>query len=106
MLVVVAVMCTLNVPPAASDVGPQDSVCGAAALTEHRPGFDWLSIDQVTPVPEPAGSGSLTVTPLAVPVPLLFTPAANPSQSPAFTELASPVFMICIAPGLHIIFPS
>src|SRR5215472_12348510 len=95
-------MCTLNVPPAASDVGPQDSVCGAEALTEHRPGFDWLSIVQVTPDPDPAGSGSLTVTPLAVPVPLLFTVTVNPSGSPAFTELASAVLVILITAGLHV----
>src|SRR5262249_6707014 len=99
-------MCTLNDPPAASDVGPHDSVCGAEALTEHRPGFDWVSIAQVTPDPDPAGSGSLTVTPLAVPVPLFCTRTVNPIGSPAFTELASAVLVILITAGLHVIFAS
>ena len=40
-----------------------------------------MSIDQVTP----AGSGSLTVTPLAVPAPLLLTVTVKPTVSPALT---------------------
>src|SRR5690242_3183872 len=71
---VVAVTCTLNDPPAARSVGPQFSAWfGLVPEVEHSPGFDWVSIDQVTPVPDPAGSGSLTVTPVAFPAPMLVT---------------------------------
>jgi len=52
-------------------------------------------IDQLIPVP--VGRGSLTVTPVAVPVPdaLLFeTVIVNPICDPAFTVSASAVFVI------------
>src|SRR5712691_5578322 len=90
-------MCTVKLPPAARSVGPQLSTCGAEPEIEHRPGFDWESIDHVTPDPEPAGSGSLTDTPFAVPVPLFLTVTANPIASPAFTDAASAVLVIWIA---------
>ena len=63
---------------------------------EQRPAFDWLSIDQITPVPEPAGRGSLTVTPVAVVVPVLLTETVNPIGSPAFTDDASATLLIVI----------
>src|SRR5262249_50089726 len=102
---VVAVMCTVNVPPAPAgrSTGPQDSVCAPLGLTEHRPGFDWVSIVQVTPDPDPAGNGSLTVTPLAVPDPLLVTVTVNPIGSPAFTDAASAVLVLLMLAELHVI---
>src|SRR5215471_18102992 len=95
-------MCTLNDPPAARSVGPQDSTCGAEPAIEHSPGLDWVSIDQVTPDPDPAGSGSLTVVPLAVPVPALFTVTVNPMLSPAFTEFASAFFTMWMLAGWQV----
>src|SRR5215813_11785203 len=94
-------MWTLKLAPAARLVGPHDSTCGAEP--EHRPGFDCESIDQVTPEPEPAGRLSLTVTPVAVPVPLFLTRTVNPIGSPAFTDVASAVFVILTEAGLHVI---
>src|SRR5262245_26638596 len=96
-------MWTLKLPPAARSVGPQDNTCGAEPLIEHRPGFDCVSIDQVTPEPEPAGRLSLTVTPFSRPAPLLLTVTVNPIGSPAFTELASAVFLMWIEPELQVI---
>src|SRR5215831_412153 len=97
-------MCTLKLPPDASDVGPHDSTWpgGAAGAIEHRPALDWVSIDQVTPDPDPAGSGSFTVTPLAVPAPELFTVTVNPMLSPAFTVFASAFFTMWMLAGLHV----
>ena len=51
-------------------------------------------MDQVTPAPEPAGRGSLTVTPLAVPAPGLPTTTVKPMRSPALTVRASGVLVI------------
>src|SRR5689334_9653444 len=54
-----------------------------------------VSIDQSTPLP--AGSGSFTVTPNAVPVPSAFefdTMTVNPIWSPAATGVASAVLVI------------
>src|SRR5687768_3967399 len=45
-------------------------------------------------MPDPAGSGSLSVTPLAEPGPLLVTVIVKPIGEPAFTEAASAVFVI------------
>src|SRR5215470_18069024 len=96
-------MCTLKLPPDASDVGPHDSTCGFVGWSiEHRPGFDWVLIDQATPAPDPAGSGSLTVTPVAVPAPVLVTVMVNPIGSPAFTEFASAFFTMWMLAGLHV----
>src|SRR5262245_33880795 len=103
---VVAVICTLKLPPAARSVGPQANVWGAAALTEHRPALDWVSMDQVTPDPEPAGSGSLTVTPWASPVPELDTVTVKPIGSPAFTDTASAVLTMLTWAGRQVIFAS
>ena len=45
---VVAVTCTLKVPPLpAKVVGPQLRTCGAVPAIEQSRAFDWLSIDQV-----------------------------------------------------------
>src|SRR5437879_1869818 len=97
-------MCTLKLPPAARSVGPQLSVWGAVGeLIEHRLGTVWLLIDQLTPLPEPAGSGSLTVTPLAVPVPLLLTVTVKPIGSPALTVAASAVLLTWMFAGRQII---
>src|SRR5262249_23555806 len=104
---VVAVMCTVNVPPAPAgrSTGPQDSVCAPLWLTEHEPGpdSDWESIVQVTPDPDPAGNGSLTVTPLAVPDPLFLTVTVTPIGSPASTDALSAVLVILIPAGWQVI---
>src|SRR5690349_64340 len=90
-------MCTVKLAPPATLVGPHFRTCdGLVPEVEHRPAFDWVSIDQVTPVPDPAGSGSLTVTPVGVPVPALLTLTVNPIGSPAFTDAASAVLRIWI----------
>ena len=49
-------------------------------------------IDQLTPAP--VGSGSLRVTPVAVPAPVLDTVMVKPIGSPAFTLVASAVFVM------------
>src|SRR5947207_817247 len=59
-------------------------------LTIAQPAKAGLS-DQVTPVPEPAGSTSWRVTLLAVPAPVLDTVIEKPIGSPALTEAASAV---------------
>src|SRR5260370_338795 len=100
-------MCTVRLAPAARLVGPQLSTCdGLVPVTEHRPVFDWVSTDQVTPAPDPAGSGSLTVTPFAVPVPVLVTWTVNPIGSPAFTDALSAVLRMWIAAGWQVILAS
>src|SRR5215831_6448988 len=101
-------MWTLKLAPAARSVGPHDSFwgVGGAVLTEHRPALLCVSIDHVTPVPEPAGSGSLTVTPCAVPVPPLVTLTVNPIGSPAFTVFASASLVILISAGWQVILSS
>src|SRR5215472_11382116 len=87
-------MCTSKDAPAARSAGPQDSVCGAGgALTAHGNAAPVCPAStQVSPDPDPAGSGSDTVTPCASPVPLLVTTTWNPIGSPAFTGEASAVF--------------
>src|SRR5206468_456415 len=88
-------------------VGPHDSTwLPAAPEIEHRPGFDCESIDQVTPAPEPAGRLSLTVTPLARPVPLFDTLTVKPIGSPAFTVALSAVFRTWIEAELQVITAS
>src|SRR5687767_14247234 len=73
----------------------QTRVCWAGAsplITQAVP--VWLSIDQLTP--EPVGSGSLMVTPVAVPVPaasLLLAVAVNPIVLPASTSSSSAVLV-------------
>src|SRR6266852_3794286 len=100
-------MCTVKLPPAARSAGPQLSTCGAEPEIEHRPGIDWASIDQVTPgAGEPAGSGSVTVTPCAVPVPALVTAILNPIGSPAFTDAASAVLTMWMFAGWQVILAS
>src|SRR5215469_10302299 len=99
-------MCTEKLPPAARLVGPQLSVCGAEPEIEHRPAFDWVSIDQVTPDPDPAGSGSLTATPVAVPAPAFLTVTVYPIGSPAFTDVLSAVLVIVTDAGLQVILAS
>src|SRR5215472_8663520 len=100
-------MCTLKLAPAARSVGPQVSVwLGLLPETEQRPGLDWVSMDQVTPAPEPAGSRSVTVTPWARPVPMLVTTTVNPIGSPAFTNGASATLLMMTIAGRHTIFAS
>src|SRR5215469_4691231 len=83
---VIAVICTLKLAPAARSVGPQLSIwLGLEPVTEHRPALDWVSIAQVTPVPEPAGNGSETATPCPSPAPVFVTVTVNPIGSPALT---------------------
>src|SRR5260370_28477991 len=93
-------MCTVKLPLAARLASVQDSVCdGEVPVIEHAAGdAGGTSIDQVTPDPDPAGSGSLTATPLAVPGPVLLTLMVNPIGSPAFTVALSAVFVVLIPP--------
>src|SRR5262245_8949380 len=53
------------------------------------------SIDQLMPLPP--GSTSVIVTPLALPAPMFVTVIVKPIGSPAFTEGASAVFVMCSA---------
>ena len=62
------------------------------APTIEQPAFAGL-IDQLMPVP--VGSGSFSVTPVAVPAPVFDTVIVNPIGSPALTDTASAVFAIC-----------
>src|SRR2546428_457159 len=73
-------MWTLKLPPADRSVGPQLRTWGALPAIEHSPGLDWLATTQVTPLPDPAGRLSLTVTPLAV----FFLMMRRPPRSPLF----------------------
>src|SRR2546428_681780 len=95
-------MWTLKLPPADRSVGPQPRTWGALPAIEHSPGLDWLATTQVTPLPEPAGRLSLTVTPLAVPVPLLLTVTVKPIGSPALTVAASAVLLTWMLAGLQV----
>src|SRR5260370_9551425 len=100
-------MCTVRLAPAARLVGPQLSTCdGLVPEVEHRPGFDWVSTDQVTPAPDPAGSGSLTVTPFAVPVPVVITVTGMPVGSPGAPAVASAVLVITMFAGWQVILAS
>ena len=66
---------------------------GALPVIEHA-AFGGL-IDQSTPLPP--GNGSESVTPFALPAPVLFTVMVKPIGSPALTEPASAVFVMCSA---------
>src|SRR5260370_424396 len=98
-------MCTVKLPPAARVASEQVSVCdGLAPVIAHVAGAaGGTSIDQVTPAPDPAGSGSLTATPVACPGPALLTRRLKPIGSPAFTDVASAVFRMWIDAWLHVI---
>src|SRR5438132_1209496 len=96
-------MWTLQLPPADRSVGPQPRTWGALPAIEHSPGLDWLATTQVTPLPEPAGRLSLTVTPLSVPVPLLLTVTVKPIGSPALTVAASAVLPLSLHDALPIL---
>src|SRR5712692_2423018 len=96
-------MWTLKLPPVARVVGPQLRTWGALPAIEHSEGMLWLLMDQVTPEPEPAGRLSLTVTPLAVPGPVLLTVTVKPIGSPALTGLASAVLRTWMLAGLQVI---
>src|SRR5437899_1445802 len=92
-------MWTLKLRPADRSVGPQPRTWGALPAIEHSPGLDWLATTQVTPLPEPAGRLSLTVTLLAVPVPLLLTVTVKPIGSPALTVASSAVLLTSMLDG-------
>src|SRR5438128_964077 len=89
-------------PPADRSVVLQLRTWGALPAIEHRPGLDWLPTTQVNPLPEPAGRLSLTVTPLAVPVPLLLTVTVKPIGSPALTVAASAALIAFMLGGLQV----
>src|SRR5262249_4575381 len=80
-----------------------DSTWGAEALTEHRPGFDWLLIVQVTPVPDPAGDGKFAVKGMASPDPVFLTVTVNPIGSPAVSVAPSAVLVMSITTGWEVI---
>src|SRR5215831_5009035 len=96
-------MCTVKLSPAARDASVQFSVCDPTApVIEHVAApVAGTSIDQPAAV-VPAGSGSFTVTPVAVPGPELDTLMPNPSGSPAFTVPLSAVFTMWIDAVLQV----
>jgi hypothetical protein len=61
-------------------------------LIEQVAGPLVLAIDHVTP--DPLGSGSFTVTPVADPAPVFFRVTTKPIWEPAGTEAASAVLVI------------
>src|SRR5215472_8160143 len=100
-------MCTVSVCPAGMLTGwPfRDSVwLPAAPVIANAPASGLAgSIDQVTPVPEPAGSGSDRATPEAVPLPVLAIETVNPIGSPALTDAASAVLVTVTDAALQVI---
>src|SRR5260370_1264392 len=97
-------MCTVKLAPAARVTGPQVSVCGAAGLDGQGVGQGRGGDPGGRGILEhdPAGSGSVTVTPVAVPAPVLVTVTWNPIGSPAFTVAASAVLRMWIDAWLQV----
>src|SRR5262249_26207937 len=91
--VVGAVTTAVNDAPCASVPTVQFNVCAPTAPVTLQFG---VAVDHVTPVPPPAGSGSLIATPVAVPGPLLVTTMVNVAVSPAVIVVPSGVFTIAI----------
>src|SRR5438046_223019 len=86
-------MCTDTLAPAGMSPRVQLKVwVGAVPLIEQPPWAGPVLIDQLTP--DPPGSGSLTVTERATPVPRLATETVNPIGSIVFTGVASAVLAI------------
>ena len=86
----------------ARSAGPKFRVWLPAAPLMEKP-LAAPSIVQVTWLPEPAGSGSLTVTPFARPVPVLLTVTWKPIWSPALTGLELAVLARSMWAGLQVI---
>ena len=80
-------------PPGARSPGPQETDPAATwhAPPAHRRG--------PTARPASVGSGSLTLTSRAIPVPLLWTVTVKPTAPPGATEAASAVFTIVTLAG-------
>src|SRR5206468_157498 len=78
--VVGAVTTAVNDVPCASEPMVQLSVWVPTLPATEQPD---VAVLQFTPVPPPAGSGSLIATPVAVPGPLLVTTIVNVAVSPA-----------------------
>ena len=89
---VALVMCTVCVAFGAMAPNEHCNVWLPTAPVIEQPATAGL-IDQFTPLP--AGSGSLTVTFVAVPAPVFETTIVKPIASPALTDAASAVFVIC-----------
>src|SRR5947208_1602467 len=70
----------------------QDRTCTPTAPVSEHAVAVWDAMVQSTPVS--AGSGSLRVTPVAMPGPPLDTVIVNPTASPAVTDEASAVLLI------------
>ncbi len=85
------VRCTEVDAPDAMSPNAQLSVWLGAEPVIDQPALAGLT-DQLTPAPP--GSGSDSVTLVAVPAPVFETAIVNPIGSPAFTEGASAVFVI------------
>src|SRR5437899_9674687 len=75
---------------------------GALPAIEHSPGLDWLATTQVTPLPEPAGRLSLTVTPLAVRKRTLLNVSHLRISSAALSVAASAVLLTWMLDGLQV----
>src|SRR5262245_63726863 len=54
-------------------------------------------------IPGPDGSGSVIVTPCAVPAPMLVSVAVNPIESPALTGFGSATFVILMSAQLTVV---
>src|SRR5436853_223124 len=94
--VVGAVTTAVNEVPCASEPTVQFSVCAPTLPATEQPD---VAVLQFTPVPPPAGSGSLVGTPVAVPGPLLVTTMVNVAVSPAVIVVPSGAFLIA-SPGI------
>jgi hypothetical protein len=99
LAVVALVMCTEAEAPGAMLPRVQFRVCVVVPVMAQLPGPEYAGLtDQLTP--DPAGSGSDSVTPVAVPVPeaLEFeTETVNPIGEPALTLGASADFVMLSA---------
>ncbi len=88
---VLLVTCTEADAPDATLPNEQPSIWFGAEPVTEQAALAGL-IDQLTPAPP--GSGSTSVTPVAVPAPVFATVIVNPIGSPALTDVASAVFVI------------
>src|SRR5579864_6202457 len=70
---------------------PSEQLTSAPTMV-HEPCAGCTSIDQL--MPEPVGSGSLMVTPLAVPGPPLLTVTVKPMSVPVLTGVLSAVLVM------------
>src|SRR5438132_8190139 len=95
-------MWTLKFPPADRSAAQLHTLSLHDALPIYSPGLDWLATTQVTPLPEPAGRLSLTLTPLPLPFTHSLTVNAKPIVTTALTVAASAVLLTWMLAGLQV----